>query len=189
MQLDDLVTALCAFPPGGSNDTPVISCSIDPTKEGLQRMQDFLRHTGSRLSAATAQSQTQEIVTGLKESLGLQSVRITGVPATTHFAQVLVEADYRMKLIGIGLERPPVKQFVNYVDRANPRMVGRNALQRWYFVPDYECVREAADGLAMEMVGNGVKLVNADEIVSADGSRVKSKRHRRRQPRVHRSVH
>lgn len=173
-QLDDLVTALRAFPPGGKNDTPVISCSIDPTKEGLQRMQDFLKQTGSRLSAATAQSQSQEIVTGLRESLGLQTVRITGVPASTHFAQVLVEADYRMKLIGIGLERPPVKQLASYVDRANPRMVSRNALQRWFFVPDYECVRETADGLAMELVGNGVKLVNADEIVSSDGSRVKS---------------
>ncbi len=127
VQLDDLVTALRAFPPGGKNDTPVISCSIDPTKEGLQRMQDFLKQTGSRLSAATAQSQTQEIVSGLKESLGLQTVRITGVPASTHFAQVLVEADYRMKLIGIGLERPPVKQLASYVDRANPRMVSRNA--------------------------------------------------------------
>ena len=37
----------------------------------------------------------------------------------THFAQVLVEADYRMKLIGIGLEQPPVRM-VSYVDRANP---------------------------------------------------------------------
>ena len=42
--------------------------------------------------------------------------------ANTHFAQVMIEADYRMKLIGIGLERPPVK-LASYVDKANPAMV------------------------------------------------------------------
>ena len=52
----------------------------------------------------------------------------------------MVEADYRMKLIGIGLEKPPVR-LVSYVDRAKPSDVGRNALQRWFFVPDYQCVR------------------------------------------------
>jgi len=55
----------------------------------------------------------------------------------THFAAVLVEADYRMKLIGIGLERPPVR-LVSYVDRASPSQISRNALVRWFFTPDYE---------------------------------------------------
>ena len=59
----------------------------------------------------------------------------------------MVEADYRMKLIGIGLEKPPVK-LVSYVDRAKPSDVSRNAMQRWFFVPDYKCVRESDDKLA-----------------------------------------
>jgi hypothetical protein len=78
-----------------------------------------------------------------------------------------------MKLIGIGLERPPVNM-KSYVDRANPAMVSRNALQRWYFVPDYKCVTVSADEMAMELVGDGVKLVGADELVNADGSRQQS---------------
>ena len=44
-------------------------------------------------------------------------------------------------------------------------------MKRWYFVPDYECVRVAGDGLAMEIVGQGVKLVGEDEVVSANGQR------------------
>jgi len=100
-------------------------------------------------------------------------VSINGVSPQTHFAQVLVEADYRMKLIGIGIEKPPVK-ITSYVDRANPRDVARNALQRWYFTPNYECVRVSEDELAMELVGEGVKLVNADELVQAGGDRVAS---------------
>ena len=76
--------------------------------------------------------------------MGLQKVAIRGVSPSTHFAQVMVEADYRMKLIGIGLERPPV-QLRSYVDRANPATVSRNAMQRWYFVPEYKCVRTSED--------------------------------------------
>ena len=46
-------------------------------------------------------------------------ITVNGVSPKTHFAQVMVEADYRMKLIGIGLETPPVR-LVSYVDRAKP---------------------------------------------------------------------
>jgi hypothetical protein len=87
----------------------------------------------------------------------------------------LVEADYRMKLIGIGLEEPPVG-IRSYVSRANARDVSRNALQRWYFTPNYECVRVSDDRLAMELVGDGVKLIGEDERVLADGGRVGVKR-------------
>jgi len=167
LELQDMVVALRMFPPGGEHT--VIGCSIDPTEEGLARMQAFLRQIGGRATPAD----TQSIVDGLRTSLGLQKVRILGVPPDTHFAQVMVEADYRMKLIGIGLERPPIKM-ASYVDRATPSSVSRNALQRWYFTPDYECVRVTDDELAMQLVGEGVRLVGAHELVQGNGSRVRT---------------
>jgi hypothetical protein len=130
-------------------------------------MQQFLRSTGRNATPA----QTQYLANGLRTSLGLQSVRIDGVPADTHFAHVLVEADYRMKMIGIGLERPNVRGLTSFVDLANPAQVSRNALSRWYFVPEYECVRASDDGMAMELVGDGVKLVGEQELVSSSGAR------------------
>jgi hypothetical protein len=166
IELQDLVVALRAFPPDGG-ETPVIRCSIDPTTEGLANMQEFLKRLGSRATPR----QTQFIVNGLRKSLGLQNVTIGGVPSDTHFAQVLVEADYRMKLIGIGLERTGVKKFKSYVDLASPTSVARNAMQRWYFVPDYKCIRVSEDDLAMELVGNSVKLIGANEMVAANGTR------------------
>ena len=104
----------------------------------------------------------------MRNSLGYQIVTINGVSPKTHFAQVMVEADYRMKLIGIGLETPPVR-LVSYVDRAKPSE--SNGLRRWYFVPDYQCVRQSDDRLAMELVGDGVKLVGEDEVVTGSGER------------------
>ena len=44
-------------------------------------------------------------------------------------------------------------------------------MQRWFFVPDYQCVRVSKDNLAMELVGDGVKLVGEEEVVNSDGER------------------
>ena len=38
----------------------------------------------------------------LQDTLGLQDVSVYGVPADSRVARVIVEADYRMKLIGVG---------------------------------------------------------------------------------------
>jgi hypothetical protein len=168
LQLQDLIVALRAFPPD-QEGAGLISCSIDPTQEGLTNLQQFLRGFGSRAVPA----QTETLVVNLKNSLGPQTITIGGVSPKTHFAQVLVEADYRMKLIGIGLEQPPVRM-VSFVEKVNPGAVSRNALFRWYFVPDYQCVRVADDKLAAELVGDGVKLVGEDELVSAQGGRARS---------------
>jgi hypothetical protein len=168
LRLDDLCVALRAFPPSGSA-TKLIGCSIDPTKEGLEAMQRFLNNIGANADPHDAQ-RTQFIVQGLQTNLGLQTVSVNGVSPKTHFAVVMVEADYRMKLIGIGLEKPPVK-LVSWVDRANAAQISRNAMARWFFTPDYQCVRANTDGTAMELVGDGVKVVGEDEIVAANGQR------------------
>jgi len=165
--LQHLLVALRAFPPGGKGPN-VVGCSIDPTAEGLSRMQAYLRKVRPR-SAADGPA----IANGLRESLGLQDVRVMGVDPDTQFAHIMIEADYRMKLIGIGLERPPAP-IKSYVDRASPSQVSSNAMQRWYFTPDYQCVRVTEDRLAMELVGEGVKLIGEDELVAASGERKKS---------------
>ncbi|MGE0608605.1 MAG: DUF1598 domain-containing protein [Pirellulales bacterium] len=168
MELQDLIVALRTFAPGrGRSGT--VGCTIDPTQEGLVRLQGFLKSLGS---TTTRNVDTVGLSNGMKNALGLHTVKIMGVSPDTHFAQVLVEADYRMKLIGLGLEAPPAKMDT-YVSKASPSG-SKNAMARWYFTPDYECVRASQDNLAMELVGTGVKLVSADEIVGADGTRANS---------------
>jgi len=165
MELQDLVVALRAFPPHQKTN-PLVYCSIDATPAGLQKMQQFLSSIGRQIQ----RGDEQFIVEGLRESLGLQTITMGGISSKTHFAQVMVEADYRMKLIGLGLEAPPAR-IRSYLSLANFTSIARNALCRWWFVPDYQRIKMSEDGNAAEFVGNGVKLVGEDELVAKDGSR------------------
>jgi len=162
LQLQDLIVALRAFSPSGEK-TPLIAVSIDPTQEGLKRMAKAQRNLG-----AVNLNQRFEIGNLFREALGQQTITITGVSPKTHFAQVLVEADYNMKLIGIGLKQPPVN-ITSFIKAATLR--SGNRLQRWYFQPDYDSVSLSDDKYAMQLSGSGVKLVGEDETVSVQGQR------------------
>jgi hypothetical protein len=70
----------------------------------------------------------------------------------------------------LGMEPAPVKMAV-FVNKAKPGDLSSNSLVRWYFLPDYQCVRVNDDKTAMEIVGNGVKLVGENELVSMSGQR------------------
>ncbi len=159
LQLQDLIVALRAFAPDGKK-TRLISVSIDPTKEGLIRMKEAYSSVQGRFRPGDEAA----VVDLFCNALGLQEITINGVSTKTHFARVLVEADYHMKLIGIGLERPPVR-ITSFIEKASPTSVARNSLQRWFFQPDYDCVSITDDEMAMELVGSGVKLVGEDESV------------------------
>ncbi|TWT76752.1 hypothetical protein CA13_72500 [Planctomycetes bacterium CA13] len=165
--LEDVVTAMRAYAPN-SKPTSVISVSIDPTPEGLQRMQRFLASFGGHAQ----RGDTQRVAMGLKNNLGLQTVTFKGIPNTSHFARVLVEADYRMKLVGIGLERLPVR-VMSYVERANPHTIAASALTRWYFQPNYDAISVSEDGLAMKINQRGVELVGENERV-INGARTRA---------------
>lgn len=165
LRLEDLAVAMRMFPPGRA-DKPFVGCTIDPTPEGLQRLQQFQRQV-PRTVANNAKGQVAaQLAAGMREALGMAKIRVFGAPADTHLAKVLIEADYRMKLIGIGLEKPPVKMvtFLAALRRANS-----GGLQRWWFTPNYDCVRVADDRLAMELVGRGVQLQSEDKVIGPDG--------------------
>jgi len=166
LQLDDLIVALRAFGPysKGPNNVGV---SIDPTQEGLKKLSQVI---ASIPQTSVRPGDTRNIVTAMKNALGNQIVSVRGISPNTHFARVMVEADYRMKLIGIGLEQPPVN-IPSYVEKARPGSIASNAMQRWYFVPNYDCVKVSDDGLAMELQGEGVKLIGASEMVTLQGGR------------------
>jgi hypothetical protein len=166
LQLEDLAVALRAYPPG-SRDRPFLGCTIEPPADGLAKVVEFQKTIPRQVAENQRAAAAASIKAGMTESLGLSSIRVFGISSRTHFAHVLIEADYRMKRTAMGVEPPPVKMttFVEAI-QAPPHGV----LQRWWFTPDYKCLKLAADGLAAEFIGQGVQLQTEDKLIGPDGS-------------------
>lgn len=165
LRLEDLVVGLRAFAPN-QGATSLIGCSIDPTAEGIKRMNQYNAQFGGQLPQGI---DVRQLALGMKQSLGMQTISIKGVPANTRFAHVLVEADYRMKLIGIGLQ-DPIIPLTTWIQRTSPN-ANKNALQRWFFQADYSSVSTDESGTALQLKGRGVKLSGEKENVTSDGKR------------------
>ena len=160
--LDDLLVALRTA--GRAADGP-ISCSIDPTAEGLARLQNHvakLKTIGKPTATAT----------GIENVLGQQSISIEGVSPTSHFARVLVAADYRMKRLAMAFEPSPVRGLPSYISMvpAGPRGIN-NMLPRWWLEPQYEAILHDADGLAWELRGSSVKTMTEEDFLAVGGQR------------------
>ena len=140
-----------------------ISCSIDPTPEGRSALNSYLRRQ-NRFS--------QRVVANMAEKMGPQQITLSGVPETSHFARVLVGADYQMKRIAMHLEESPIDGLDSYLTRIKKsrRRVSADLMPRWWLATDYEPLAKSADGLAWEIRGQGVKAMTEDEYVNADGT-------------------
>lgn len=159
LRLDDLIVALRTIP-----QSSLVGCSIDPTQQGLASFNDYLRRNSFAATTAVIQRRFREMT----QVMGMQDVSVLGVPADSHFAQVLVEADYRMKLMSVGLERPRLSRWKSHL-----QMIGRgaNTLQRWWFTPLYDTFQQSADGNAFQISGQRVQLMSQNEQVSSSGQR------------------
>lgn len=151
--LEDLLVGLRTFGPRADLDTWV-AVSIDPTAQGIADFGEFQRTIPARIPRAARQEVMEQIVVGTRESLGLAEIKIYNVPRQSHLAQVMVEADYRMKLMAVGLEPKPI-EMTTFMDAL--RGAPRN-MQRWWLVPEYECIKNSDDGMSVELVGRSVVL-------------------------------
>ncbi len=169
LQLDDLVTLLRTFSREGMN---VFGCSIDPRPENLQALRDFVAQSQARgpLPAGGAARWARQ----LQEKLGLQQVTIYGVPPDSRVARVIVEADYRMKLIGIG-RLDAGSQIPNYFtllaqqpEQASSRIDGL----RWWLTLECRQVQHSDSRTAFEIQGSSVRCLSENEFLDQQGQRV-----------------
>lgn len=162
MRLDDFAVAMRT---GRSAANGGLSCSIDPTPEGMAALQQFV-------ASIPANANIDNSIAGIESTLGPQVISVNGVDATTPFAHILVAADYRMKRLAMGFDAPPIKGLPNYLQmiKAGSRGVN-NMTPRWWLAPDYQPLLTDQDGLAWELRGGSVKAMTEDDFFAADGSR------------------
>jgi len=167
LRLDDFMAALRAVQEARRGG---ISVSIDPTEKGYQQLQTLLNE--QRRSRRTPQFATLE--PAMREAFGNQQIKILGVPTTSHFARVMVAADYKMKRLAMKLDPSPVKGLTSFVDLVkNARNIAPDVNPRWWLACNYEPLVRSEDSLAWQLRGPGVKAMTEDEFVDANG-RVRS---------------
>ena len=162
LQLDDL---LVAFRQVHAARTEGISVSIDPTEEGMTRLQTLL----DREQQNRGPRNFRALEAAMKDAFGPQQVKLSGVPADSHFARVLVAADYKMKRLAMNLDEAPVKGLPSYVDMIQGKRVSAKTNPRWWLACHYEPLAKSDDGLAWELNGPGVKALTEDEFISDSG--------------------
>ena len=169
LRLDDLVVLLRnAFGPGRGK----FSCSIDPRRENLAGMRQFLT-ASARKPLRPGHTARRQWLEKLRDVLGNQEITIKGIKPETRVARVIVEADYHMKLIGMGIQES-ILGVGNYFDAiSQTEAMDTEMLDaiRWWFTMDYERVCITRDCTGFELDGSGVKVSSENEILTSYGER------------------
>jgi hypothetical protein len=148
LQLDDLVTALRAFAPGRHPDR--LGCDLEITAEIRERVNAKIQAVGPAARITGFRKTCDQIA----EAGGLQPVKFFGLEPTTRFAFVCVEADYRLKQLGLGLLPSPVPAVESYRELIRqPEKEFRFSLES-----NYDALAAAPDGLAFELRGSSLKV-------------------------------
>ena len=163
LQLDDLVVCL----QNAAHADGKFGCAIVPRQKNLAATKAFL---------ATSKLKGKAWRTELRNVLGQQDIEVYGISPTTHAAYVLVEADYRMKLIGMGLE-PSIDAVPSYLQRVQLDADGNAPpldVARWWFTLNYDQVRQDESSHLFTFSGAGVKVLSETEFIDAQGKRIHS---------------
>jgi hypothetical protein len=162
LQLDDFAVAWRNAV--GSNPPP--SVSLEHRDESIQRIQEFIRATPQPKTAAAR----ADYLRRMQEAWGPQDADTGGVPTNTRFNKVMLDADWEMKRISLGLSDPGVEKFPTYVDlafedwRRRLRAEGLNARRpeggsRFWFFPAYKEFAHSEKRDAVEIPGEPVELL------------------------------
>ncbi len=169
LQLDDLVVLLRTFGPGGER---VFGCSIDPRAANLKSTKEYLASIKGPLAPGALGGWLQQI----ENRMGLQDIRIYGVPAESRIARTIVDADYRMKLIGIG-KLAGVKQIPSIFElMAKSREKEELPLNayRWWLTMKYDAILHNEAKNVYEIQGSSVLVKSEDQMISENGKQVQS---------------
>lgn len=168
VRLDDLLVILRR---GKEAADSRFGCSINPRQEALAKTQAFLEASSKKPLEPSHRKQWLE---DLRDSVGRQDIEIFGIDPASRVAKVLVEADYHMKLIGMGLADgvAGVDSYLKSIRlRPGESPPGMSVL-RWWFALKYDAIARSDNRDAFELVGQGVRVLSENEMLAEHGKRV-----------------
>ncbi len=169
LHLDDFVVVLRNALSNGGRFT----CSITPRRQNLAAAQAFLNESAKN-TLREGRRARETWLRKVRDHVGKQEIEVQGIDPGTRAARVIVEADYRMKLVGMGLEEG-VFGVTSYLDSivvpagsAPPPM----SVLRWWFTMDYSALQATPARDAFELKGQGVKVLSENEMLTERGDRI-----------------
>lgn len=162
VNLDDLATAFRYVDQARNGG---VSVSIDPTEQGYRQFNQALRNLGANVNPSQS-------APALARAFGPQQVTVSGLPADSHMARVILAADYRMKLYGMNLAKPPVAGLPSYMEMIQNRSNASTQIQsRWWMACDYDAITHSKDRLAWKISGQRIKTMTETEAFDQQGQR------------------
>ncbi len=145
-----------------------------PRKEGLRKLSEYVERSNAR-GALRPGGSVRNFANKCQEELGLQDAVFNGVPLDSRVARVILEADYRMKLIGIDkLDAGP--NIPSYFDLLTPQSIQQNPPKldalRWWMTMKYDAILHSKSRLVFEIQGPSVQCQSENELVTKDGDRI-----------------
>lgn len=169
LQLDDFVTVLRTFSKGGNG---AFQCLIVPREENMKKVQEFSRSSQSR-GALRSSASVRNFVKQIENRLGEQDVVYNGVPRNSRVARVILDADYKMKLIGIDrLEEGDIKSYFDLLPKELQKSGPSNSALRWWLTMKYDAVLHSDDHNVFEIQGASVLCQSENEFITKQGKRV-----------------
>ncbi len=166
LQLDDFVTVLRTF----AKNEPDYGCSINTRDENVKSLQQFAQQSLAR-GPLSAGAGVRNWVNQLQKKLGKQDIVVWGVPNDSRVARVIVEADYRMKLIGIDkLEGGKgIPSYFDLIPTAMTKNPPAMEALRWWLSMKYDAVTHSPDRTTFEVIGSSVLCQSENQQLTAEG--------------------
>ncbi len=168
LHLDDLVVVLRSFAAG----QPDFGCSINTRDAGVKSLQEFAARSQAR--GPLTPGSVRPWVNQLQQRLGQQDIVVWGVPSTSRVARVIVEADYRMKLIGIDKldAGPTVPSYFDLLSKSDQKNPPAMEALRWWLTMKYNSVAHSPNRDVFEIRGSAVLCQSENQFLTSEGQHV-----------------
>lgn len=167
LKLDDLVVLLR----NAQENQGRFGCSINPTQAGLAAAKTYQEETSTK---PLHPRQRDAWLEGLRAAVGKQEIEIYGIDPDTRVGRVLVEADYHMKRIGMGLEEGTagVPAYLDMLPKPKAGEAVPMDVLRWWFTLNYQAVHTTEQRDAFEIKGPGVRVLSENQLLEENGQQV-----------------
>ncbi len=168
VRLDDLLVLLRRGPDAANSH---FGCSINPRQASLAKTQAFLASSSQK---PLEPGQRKKWLSDLRDTVGRQDIEIFGIDPASRVARILVEADYHMKLIGMGLAEgvDGVESYLSSIHLRHGESPPAMSVLRWWFTLKYDTIARSEANDAFELVGQGVGVLSENEMLAEQGQRV-----------------